>query len=310
MPTPDIPSDEEIIGKLRKHGFLLEEAVAEYFDREEVRERWFSFVTVERAFHFPDPDEGKSREIDVRVAGDMRGHLDHFYLAEGPANQLVLLIECKFSHNAHVLLTRDWESAYGEVQSPIASPVREADSGLTWEGADWYESLGSSRVAHQMVRVTKQNASSVLYDYTAGLVKCAAHTRRDTIIAETWDSYFSAWQHHINAPLYRHIIPVVVIDAPLLELEQGQMQLAECLWMPLCCSYHSAALRTQGYVVIDVVQKQHFEQYFESVLIPRVYRGCEVIEGQFKAVKIPPMPDIDFGHGQLNDPGRDATKHV
>ncbi|MFJ6388940.1 hypothetical protein ACIQJT_15170 [Streptomyces sp. NPDC091972] len=87
------PNSDEVIGALERTGYLLEQRVAS-----QVRSLGFS-VTTGRAFE--DPDEGKSREVDVyaikRAWGDPSKDIQVL---------IQLVIECKRSTGPYVVLGR------------------------------------------------------------------------------------------------------------------------------------------------------------------------------------------------------------
>ncbi|WEH40594.1 hypothetical protein [Streptomyces sp. AM 2-1-1] len=91
------PASDEVIGALERTGYLLEQRVAS-----KVRSAGFTTITGKA---FMDPDEGKSREIDIFAVKK---------LWEDSAQRIVvslqLVIECKRSDGPYVALGRDPEA--------------------------------------------------------------------------------------------------------------------------------------------------------------------------------------------------------
>lgn len=88
-----VPTSEEILAAISDSGYLMEQCVA-------TRLESLGFhVTTNVAYE--DPDEGKSRETDVRAIKRV-GHNE----AEKVASFVELLVECKSGTNPHVFVTR------------------------------------------------------------------------------------------------------------------------------------------------------------------------------------------------------------
>jgi hypothetical protein len=87
------PSTDDIMTAINASGYLMEQEVATQFERRGLH--------VRTSVAFEDPDEGKSREIDVtaikRVAFDEKAKLSAY---------VELLVECKNSANPFVFIAR------------------------------------------------------------------------------------------------------------------------------------------------------------------------------------------------------------
>lgn len=88
------PNDSEIMQALRESGYLMEQHVASAFES-------LNFV-VNTNYPYEDPDEGKSREIDVRSIRNVCTNQDRLLSAFSE-----LIVECKNSSNPFVFITRD-----------------------------------------------------------------------------------------------------------------------------------------------------------------------------------------------------------
>jgi hypothetical protein len=189
------PSSDEVINALERTGYLLEQRVAS-----QVRSLGFS-VTTGRAFQ--DPDEGKSREVDVfaikRAWGDPSKDI-----------QVVvqLVIECKRSTGPYVVLGKkptDWDRRHQPHSHTM--PIRtvtwrdpQTDHPRTVQGMPTWNWLGlhalpsspnrDNRKGVQLVRMNLQNKkwqadnSSIFESITVPLMKAVESFRPPLDTAE------------------------------------------------------------------------------------------------------------------------------
>lgn len=116
------PSHDDIMGALTESGYLMEQEVASKLEA--------IGYHVQTNVAFEDPDEGKSREIDVnaiqRIYFDEENKFGIF---------IQLLIECKNSSNPHVFITRNKNQAdRNEPHSGIVFPVSYEQVGKNDKG--------------------------------------------------------------------------------------------------------------------------------------------------------------------------------
>jgi hypothetical protein len=143
------PSSDEVMSAIRESGYLMEQHVASQLEALNYH--------VQTNFAFEDPEEGKSREMDVRavrrVAHNQEAKLTAF---------VELIVECKNNSNPFVFITRpknerDRFSSPAEFSYPVRYEMRKDLGGgrAMSRQRDAFFHLGFDAVHHEHHRASK-----------------------------------------------------------------------------------------------------------------------------------------------------------
>lgn len=263
VPTP---TSDEVISALNRTGFLLESRAAKT-----LREAGF-YVRVNDAF--PDPESGKSREIDVYASIDLdvtRPPVDFTISGE-------VVLECKNSSAPFVLI--------GDRNH---SPVYDSDAvilgfdplSLTFPGARFrsmYPELGlyspsgyrapGDFIGHQLIRMSRTSGTwkadnSSVYDSILYPLAKAFQYRHELNTEEDEGGSYHEWTYlHLI-----YIFPVIVTAGQVLTVDVGEdePQVNAVPWASLTRSFSSKDLNAD--LMADVVSFEYYEDYLNSRIL-------------------------------------------
>jgi hypothetical protein len=270
------PSASDVIAALSRTGFILEYRVAQ-----KLRRAGFE-TSINHAY--PDPENGKSREIDVlatiekeirRQPVDINVYMD-------------LVIECKNSLNPFVLIGERGQDRIYPDESVILSfdPFRlgfpEKKYRRVFHELKLASLPGSRRredfMGHQLVRMNRQNGSwkadntsiydSILYPLAkAWQFRIKEHIPDD---AEAKKFNIEQW----DFPYLSYTLPVIVTAGPVLAVDASSDEpvVDEVAWTSLKREFRSSDLS----IVLraDILQFEHFDQFLESRALS-IFRAAE-----------------------------------
>ncbi|GAA2749452.1 hypothetical protein [Amnibacterium kyonggiense] len=273
------PSPEELLKALRRAGWLLEQETATALDA--------AGFQVTQSWAYQDPDEGKSRELDVV------GYKELFRDAD--ANLRVsaqVIIECKESDMPYALIGRTTApSAVPAERNDILAPAERVtySNEVTPEGrrilyvsAAEYLRLHTLTAnpwardfeATQLVRLnkSKENWSAsndgIMQDVMAPLSKVLSILRGEQEAAN--GQWFMNKSARYSERYPAHLIlyfPLVVTSAPLFKVDatNAPAQVTTAPWVTLRRRFNSASLK--GTYRATVVNADGLEDYLESQVL-------------------------------------------
>jgi hypothetical protein len=260
--SPDPISRAEARDALFRSGYLLE-------SRLETRLQNAGYY-VEANHNYPDPDTGKSRELDLYAMGAVKagpGELDFIFN--------VFLIECVNNPQPLALITKEPQTAFlfHEDVRHAGLPVKFPANGGGWKslpeylGLDKFHHYCRGRVATQFCsfrRKKDQQHSEWIALHEDAQFDCFRKLCAATDYFQ--DSHFRSWRfgshESVNIEFY---YPVLVVEGELLEVRPGRSSLH------LAHSQHLQFRRsqfahgeTEDYQ-IDVVTESFFPRYLQLV---------------------------------------------
>lgn len=269
------PTADDIKDALNRTGFLLEYRVAQ-----SLRQRKFS-VSISQAY--PDPETGKSREIDVfaDIGRDARRQpVDISITAE-------LIIECKNSSGPFVLIGDHGEDYVGIDDAVVLSfdPLR-LDFPKALHKAVEYElkldhlpgaPVKDDFTGYQLLRVNRQNNTwkadnNAVYDSILYPLAKALFHRLD-VQNEDDEDLEDEWKY----PFLTYLFPIIVTSGQVftVDVTSGEPEVSEAKWARVKRSFHShernADLRA------DLVSFKYWEEYIDSRVIKIVDSAQDVL---------------------------------
>jgi hypothetical protein len=271
------PSSEEIITALGSTGFLLEQRVAQKF-------RAADYLAI-ISDAFPDPETGKSREIDVFGVTE-------YSLDKGPVTLLVVgevVAECKSSLNPLVVVGTHGEDFSFHDESIIypfdpfslkfsAKPHATLASELELMRLPGYQGKDDF-VGHQLVRMNRNGRTwradnNSIYDgILYPLVKARQHRIGNN--ARQPEDNIPPWIW----PQLVYIFPVVVTAGQVftVAIDKGsdpEVNLVK--WATLKRSFNSNDMKTE--LRVDVVSFRHFSEYLTARVTATVDNAGDLIK--------------------------------
>ena len=261
-PHVQSPSHGEIISALEGTGFLLEHRAAR-----ELREAGFSMIINDA---FPDPDTGKSREIDV--FGGMDYEINELTLI---AN---VLVECKNTSNPFVIVGTNSDRWGGLDESIVVTfdPLNfdfrpKAKISIPSEldlkrlpGDTWKEAF----VGHQLVRMNRNRGawqadnSSVYESILYPLFKARQHhITRNSAETNKREHNMESWEF----PFVSYIYPVLLTAGEVFTVavnNDATPSVVKVRWATLQRVFNSSDLRST--LRVDVVSFDHFRAYLSE----------------------------------------------
>lgn len=262
------PSPEDIESALNKTGFLLEHRVAKILRNHD------SKPDVEIGDAYPDPESGKSREIDV---------LSDFYesVERKPDISVMvtvtLIIECKNNSGPFVLIgdrklgssLRDFmimtfdPFAIGFSRSKYHSFQYEADMRHV-DGLPRYGDF----VGRQLVRMNRQNGAwkadnSGVYDSILYPLAKAWQYHRGYVEREKEDTPEEHWQY----PGITFLLPVIVTSGPIYTVDatDDDLKISSAKWASIRRTFHSEEI--DGDFWADIVSFSAWREYLDDKII-------------------------------------------
>lgn len=276
--SPDGPSVEEIEAALNRTGFLLEHQVAK-----KLREnRHKPEVTMADAY--PDPESGKSREIDVRA--------DFYRLIERESNIRIrlgisLIIECKSSIAPFVLIG-DHGQESPQTNNLIAvsfDPFSLLFSKVMYDHNTLETNFNLSHLpglptkddftGYQLLRLSRQGGNwkadnssiydSILYPLAKAWKHRIALCQRYKVRAPR-----VVWEY----PTIEYVFPIIVISGQLYVVDTTEDDLNIRLekWAGIKRRFHSTELNDDFRV--DVVPVNNLDDYLDAKIL-KLYAAAE-----------------------------------
>jgi hypothetical protein len=304
------PSPDEIVSALEGTGFLLEHRAAQ-----ELIDAGFSVVINDA---FPDPDTGKSREIDL--FGGMDYEIDEVHLVI----MATVLIECKNTPNPFVAVGTNssrWDRL--DESASIAFDPLNLDFGShakmsIFSELDLRRLPGNTQketfVGHQLVRMNRRNGtwqadnSSVYDSILFPLFKARQH-RITSNSAETNKKKhgLERWEY----PLIDHIFPVLLTTGEVFTVavnRDARPAVEKVEWTTLKRVFNPSDLRSS--LRVDVVDFNHFQAYLSkrvSATVSHTYRTLKANKNLYD----PEWLLANFGeprHAQMFDAWLNAVR--
>ena len=256
------PTADDIKNALSKTGFLLEYHVAQ-----SLRQRKF-YVDIGRAY--PDPETGKSREIDVFASMDRD-------VRRQPVSVTIttnLIIECKNSSGPFVLIGDHGQDYTGIDASVILSfdplhmgfPKIESSSKVKLR----LDHLPGSAtqddfMGYQLLRVNRQNNvwkadNSSIYDSILyPLAKAWSHEIKLYRESDE-DGGYQKWEY----PFLTYVHPIIVTSGQVfaVDVTTGEPDVSEVKWARVRRDFKSRELDCN--LRADVVSFSHWEEYVDA----------------------------------------------
>jgi hypothetical protein len=272
-PPTRAPAPSDVISALNRTGFLLEYQVAQV-----LRERGF---TTYLNYPYPDPETGKSREMDVRAGMEC-------HVKRQPVEVYVsvdLVIECKNTPNPFVLIGERGPHVQEFNERILVSfdPLKLNFPDHPYEAVRFTMKLDDlpgmlteeDFAGRQLLRMNRVNGNwradnnevydSVLYP----LLKMSQHLTRRFFEDEDEDT-IADWEY----PNITFILPIIVTSGPVLTVtitDNGPL-VDEVGWAALGRTFHSG--RGFQRLRVDVVSFKHFDEYLRSRMI-RVFESAQ-----------------------------------
>lgn len=274
--APQGPSAEDIETALNRTGFLLEHRIA----RSLRKHRYNPEVTAPDVY--PDPETGKSREIDV--------HAEFYEFIEREPNVSVqacvsLVVECKNSSGPFVLI-----GDHGE-----ESPFERALSTVSFDpfslgfANESYARIGrkldleslpglptrADFTGRQLLRLNRQGGNwkadnDAIYDSILYPLAKAWKYKREAIEREKKISPNEFWQ----IPTIRYIFPVVVTSGQLYTVDatDDNLDINRAKWASVKRTFESKEIK--GDLWADVVPIGSWSEYLDAKIV-RTFSGLK-----------------------------------
>jgi hypothetical protein len=273
------PTSDEILSALNRTGFMLEYRVAQA-----LRNKGFS-TDINHAY--PDPESGKSREIDVSASLDRDIERQPVSLNVGVG----LVIECKSGLNPFVLIGERNQNPVGFDDSIFLSfdPYTLEFEDRVYErikyDLEFDELPGSWRkedfVGYQIIRMNQQNGNwkadnnsiydSILYP----LAKAWQYTiDRHYPDDDNEEDKAAQWQY----PGLTYTFPIIVTAGPvfIVDVTEDQATVKEVGWASLKRDFSSTELSVD--LRVDVVSFDHFAEYLDSRILRITNSALDVLK--------------------------------
>jgi hypothetical protein len=270
------PTPTEVIAALSHTGFLLEHQVSQFL-------REYHYDT-EINYAYPDPDSGKSREVDVRA------YLEHFIQRQPAAVFLMaeLIIECKNSPNPFVLVGERGHHKFYRNESvfisfdplglkfPNCKPGESVDDVLRLQHLPGSISKDDF-IGYQLVRMHRQSGNwradnssiydSILYPLAKAWQYSILQRQDDEEVDEV-----PLW----NSPFIEFIFPIIVTAGPVYAVNVGDdgPEVNQVRWATLQRTFRSSDV--SGEFRADVVSFAHLREYLESRVV-RIVEGARTV---------------------------------
>jgi hypothetical protein len=276
------PTVEDIKDALSRTGFLLEHRVAQTLRRPP---HWNADISQA----YPDPETGKSREIDV-FASIVR------YVSRKPEELAItarLIIECKNNSAPFVLIGNlvknfpHFDDSVILTFDPLRlrfpkAPLRLAKLELHLDHLAG-SIMEDEFTAYQLLRLVRQNkvwkaGNNAIYD---SILYPLAKAWSYTIDRVRKDKEEDEKRHGIESwrfPWLYYFFPIVVTSGQLfvLDVSDENLQVSGAKWAKIKRSFYSADLKCD--LRADVVSFDHWDEYLES----RVVRTIDSAEDTLK----------------------------
>jgi hypothetical protein len=266
-----VPTPDDISEALQRTGFILEYHTAQLLRKHEFH--------VEINSAFPDPESGKSREVDItaEIMHDSIGPDENISVA------VELIIECKNSSNPLILIgEEDSHGRYTRNSIDIVSfdPLHifqfSRDSLPSIQGRLGLNSIevpgDRTFVGSQLLRMDNSRGrwqadnSSVYESILYPLAKSWQYEKNQWTLSEQdySDNQSSEW----DFPYFRYIIPIVVTAGPVfnVDMTSGSLEITEADWSRLRRDFNSKGLRM--ILKPDIVPYRNLEAYLQAKIVP------------------------------------------
>lgn len=266
--TAQGPSSEDIESALNKTGFLLEHRVAK------ILRNYDPGPDVEIGAAYPDPESGKSREIDV---------LADFYesVVRKPDISVMvtvtLVIECKNNSGPFVLIGDRKDSSFLRdfmvmTYDPFALRFSRSKYHQFEFEADMLHLNGlpthGDFVGRQLLRMNRQNGTwkadnNGVYDSILYPLAKAWKYHREYLEREKEDSPEEHWQY----PGIRFILPVIVTSGPIYTVDatDDDLKINTVKWATIKRTFHSKDL--DGELWADIVPFSGWKEYLDEKIM-------------------------------------------
>lgn len=267
------PTPEQILGALRKSGYLMEQEVATELESLGLHV-WTSWA-------FEDPDEGKSREIDVRaikrVAVDEQKKISAF---------VEFLVECKNSTNPFVFLGRPksrTDDAYVPQELVLPGQHLTTDNRMYQPNNPFFQ-LGFHRIHHgtiapnkavQFCRINRKNGT---WDANhGGLFNSMFYPLAKALTARKKE--FASEQSRMPWRDFWCFVPIVVTSGQIYYVDATDPEPSpqERDFVSFQRDIKSGDL--QGVFAVDFVRQNRLAQFFGECIQPIVDRMTELTMG-------------------------------
>ncbi len=264
-PSGQVPTAAQVIAALEGTGFLLEQRAAQG-----LRDAGFSVIINDA---FPDPETGKSREIDV--FGGMDYEIDAINLAVTAR----VLVECKNTPNPFVVVGTSRER-WGFIDESIAvsfDPLSfdfrpKAPSSILSQleiGRLPGDSKKQNFVGRQLVRLNRKSGdwladnSSVYDSILYPLFKARDyHMARDAAMADERVHNIMRWEFPSITYLYPVLLTTGKIFTVAVNDNNSEPQVNDVSWTTLERIFNSSDLRSV--LRVDIVNFDHFQEYLSQ----------------------------------------------
>jgi len=262
------PAPEQIIEALERTGFILEYKVAQILRSKK--------MTAYINYAYPDPETGKSREIDVlgSLEEDIKRPPVNINLA------VDLIIECKSSPNPFVLVGERRQEGLANSDFVVLSfdPYSlnfkdkknrsiKYELDLTslpgsWQSGDY--------VGYQLIRMHQQSGNwkadndgvydSILYPMLKAWKYQITQLEKDE---DHDEERYPSWQ----TVYLDYLFPIVVVAGPVftVDVTTNPAEVKEVGWSTLKRTFHSEESRDN--LRVDVVSFDHLENYLDSRIL-------------------------------------------
>ncbi len=265
-----VPTGSDVISALGRTGFLLEYQVAQVL-------RGHGFSTYLN-YPYPDPETGKSREIDV--SADKETHI-HRQPVEVYV-QIELIVECKNTPNPFVIIGERGRPFSGSSESfkVTFDPLRLRFPGPPYETIWSTLKLGSlpgmltmeDFIGRQLVRMNQHSGNwradneGVYESILQPLAKARAHLRSlndEDVDPKPWE-----------CPYITFYLPILVTSGPVLTVtvtNQGHV-VDQVGYAAFQRAFHTDA----GFksLIMDVVSYEHLDTYLKTRVV-RIFESAE-----------------------------------
>lgn len=282
------PTEAQILNAVEKAGFLLEQQTATKLEG--------AGYTVATNVAFVDPDENRSRELDVLAKQVVRP-------ADGVRVHIELLVDCKRNDYPFVFLrrgktVRERERAPGEFVFPTTELRKLV--GTTPQGTNW-------RI-HPHFRYLGLDSSHYYYSHEFQCSQVCAVTRK----GKEWEAVHGDLVSGITFPLAKALVqrrewardylqrstepiiwlyvPLVVVTGPLYEVdtESAKLGAREVQWSTLAREIKTRTM--DDTFVFDFVTDQYLATFLQSQLGAFVARVAEVARWEIPLLRSGEIP--------------------
>ena len=300
---PEGPTEEQIIEAVENSGLLLEHRVGDFLECR----GW----SVEYSWEYTDPDEGKSRELDILAQWPSEYNEDLNYRV-----RFHLLVECKQPRGPVVVLTRPmtqydrtkWELDVGSQPQRLSIMARVPGS-RTEATPSVGHYLGPLKEAHHAYHrhtlCKGVQLCKMVWDKGRWRVQTGVKSQLAAPLAKASDFHSKLFYKGLPQPgrfelswpcLFDVKLCVAVLGSELysLAIADGGPELERVPTMPMLGVYNSAKLQKRW--MFDVVQFGAFDSYHDNVLQGSIDRMREALEELVEAIRSGgwPMPAEHF----------------